>query len=164
MPTYHYVEDQGKLMMQGRENGQKLRFGQFFDNFEVKYLHIVNFSEKQVSFKLKVIFSTNLRPKTKKKNIGAVFDKNIKMSDFAIIWRPFREYLQIKIFFQKSGSVTFLSLQSLNVMQKIRKILTAVSEKTLLPTNQPTNYYQQYRSCRTSLTPVQKEVKVYSIL
>ena len=41
-------------------------------------------------------------------------------------------------------------------MQKIRKILRAVSEKTALPTNQPTNYYQQHQSYRTSLTPVQK--------
>ena len=41
-------------------------------------------------------------------------------------------------------------------MQKIRKILRAVSEKTALPTNQATNYYQQHRSYRTSLTPVQK--------
>ena len=36
-------------------------------------------------------------------------------------------------------------------MQKIRKILRAVSEKTALPTNQPTNYYQQHQSYRTSL-------------
>ena len=28
-------------------------------------------------------------------------------------------------------------------MQKIRKLLRAFSEKTALPTNQPTNYYQQ---------------------
>ena len=45
-------------------------------------------------------------------------------------------------------------------MQKIRKILRAVSEKTALPTNQPTNqptnYYQQHRSYMTSLTLVQK--------
>ena len=40
-------------------------------------------------------------------------------------------------------------------MQKIRKIVIVVSEKTVLPTNQPTNYYQQHRSYRTSLTPVQ---------
>ena len=32
--------------MQTRENGQKTQFGQFFDDFEVKYLHIANFSEK----------------------------------------------------------------------------------------------------------------------
>ena len=30
MPTYHYVQNQGKLMMQSRENGQKPHFGQFF--------------------------------------------------------------------------------------------------------------------------------------
>ena len=136
MPTYHYMQNQGKLMMQSRENGQKPQFGQFFDDFEVKYLQIANFSEKQVSFKLKVIFSTNFRRKTKK-IVTAVFEKNIKVSDFGLIWRPFREYLQIKNFFQKSGSVTFLPLQSPNFMQKIRKILTAVSEKTALPTNQP---------------------------
>ena len=32
------------------------------------------------------------------------------MSDFGLIWRPFREYLQIKSFFQKYGSVTFAPL------------------------------------------------------
>ena len=103
MPTYHYVQNQGKLMMQSRENGQKPKFGQFFDDFEVIYLQIANFSEKYVSF------STNFRPKTKK-IVRAVFEKNIKVSDFGLIWRPFREYLQIKNFFQKSGSVTFLPL------------------------------------------------------
>ena len=35
--------------------------------------------------------------------------------------------------------MTFLPLQSPNVMQKIRKILRAVSEKTALPTNLPIN-------------------------
>ena len=47
-------------------------------------------------------------------------------------------------------------------MQKIRKILRAVSEKTALPNNQPinqpTNYYQQHRFCRTWLTPVKKNI------
>ena len=136
MPTYHYVQNQGKLIMQGREKGQKLQFEQF-DDFEVKHLQISYFSEKQVSFKLKVIiFSTNFRPKTKK-IVRAVFEKNIKVSDFGLIWRPFREYLQIKNFFQKSGSVPFLPLQSPNFMQKIKKIHRAVSEKTALPTSQP---------------------------
>ena len=46
MPMYHYVENQWKLIMQTRENGQKPQFGQFFDDFEVKYLQIANFSEK----------------------------------------------------------------------------------------------------------------------
>ena len=138
MPTNHYLQKQGKLMMQNRESGQKPQCGQFFDDFEVKYLQIVNYFEKQVSFKLKVTFSTNFRPKTKK-IVRAVFEKNIKVSDFGLIWRPFREYLQIKNFFQKSGSGTFLPLQSPNFMQIIRNILRTVSEKTALPTNQPTN-------------------------
>ena len=109
MSTYHYVENQGKLIMQYKENGQKLQFAQFFDDFEVKYLQIAIFSEKCVSFKLKVIFSTNFRPKTKK-IVGAVFEKNIEVSDFGLIWRLFREYLQIKNFFEKSGFFTFLPL------------------------------------------------------
>ena len=66
MPIYHYVQNQGKLVMQSPENGQKPQFGQFFDDFEVKYLQIANFSEKWLSLKLKIIFSTNFRPKTKK--------------------------------------------------------------------------------------------------
>ena len=41
--AYHYVQNQGKLMMQSRENGQKPQSGQFFDDFEVKYLQIANF-------------------------------------------------------------------------------------------------------------------------
>ena len=36
MPTYHYVQNQGKLIMESRENSQKPQSGQFFDNFEVK--------------------------------------------------------------------------------------------------------------------------------
>ena len=137
MPTYHYVQNQGKLMMQSRQNCQISKFGQFFDDFEVRYLQIANFSEKQVSFKSKVIFSTNFRPKTKKIG-GAVFEKNIKVSDFGLVWRPFREYLQIKNFFQKSGSVTFLPLQSLNFMQKQEKSLKPFLRKLRYqPTNQP---------------------------
>ena len=46
MPTYHYVQNQGKLMMQSRESCQKPQFGQFFDDFEAKYLEIAIFSEK----------------------------------------------------------------------------------------------------------------------
>ena len=46
MSTYHYVQNQGKLIMQSRENGQKPQFGQYFDHFKVKYLQIAKFSEK----------------------------------------------------------------------------------------------------------------------
>ena len=84
-------------MMQSRENGQKRQFGQFFDDFESKYLQIANFSEKQFSLGF-----IHFRPKAKKV-VRAVFEKNIKVSDFGLIWRPFPEYLQIKNFFQKSA-------------------------------------------------------------
>ena len=80
MFTYHYVQNQGKLMMQSRENDQKPQFGHFFDDLEVKYLQIANFFELRTRL--------------------------IKVSDFELIWRPFGEYLQINNFFQKSGSVT----------------------------------------------------------
>ena len=46
MPTYRYVQNQEKLMMQSRENSREPQFGQFFDYFKVKYLQIANFSEK----------------------------------------------------------------------------------------------------------------------
>ena len=95
--------------------------------------------------------------KPKKKIVKAVFEKNIKVPDFGLICRPFREYLQIKNFFQKSDCITFLFLKSPNFMQKIRKVLRAVSEKTTLPTNQLTNQLLKHRSYRTSLTPVQKQ-------
>ena len=42
----------------------------------------------------------------KPKKSWGVFEKNIKVSDFWLIWILFRGYLQIKNFFQKSGSVT----------------------------------------------------------
>ena len=81
--------------MQSRENSQKPQFGDFFDDCEVKYLQIAKFSEIKDSFKLKVIFSTNFRPKTKK-NVRVISEKNIKVSDFGLIWRSFCEYFQIR--------------------------------------------------------------------
>ena len=69
-------------MAQSWENGQKPQSVQFLDDFEVKYL--------QVSFKLKVIFSTNLRPK-KKKIIRAVFEKNFSVW----FWPNLETFLQI---------------------------------------------------------------------
>ena len=63
---------------------------------------------KKVSLKLKVIFSINVKPKTKK--ILEPFLRKISVPDFGLIWRPFCKYLQITNCFQKSCSVTFLPL------------------------------------------------------
>ena len=133
MPTYHCVQNQGKLTMQSWENGQKPQFGQFFDDFEAEYIEIANFSENRfhLNWRSYLVLTSGI--------VGAAFEKNIKMSDFGLIRRLFREYLQIKSFFQKSGYVNFLPLQSPNLMRNIRKILRAISEKIALPTNQPTN-------------------------
>ena len=46
MSTYHYGQNHGKLIMQSHKNGQKPQFGQFFFDFNVKYLQIADFSEK----------------------------------------------------------------------------------------------------------------------
>ena len=125
---------------------KNLNLGIFFDDSEVKYLQIEFFFEKYALFKLMIIFSTNFRPKTKT-IVRAVFEKNIKVSDFGLISRPFREYLQIKNFF-KNAALSLLYLCSpLTSCKKIRKIVRAVFEKTALPTNptnQPTNYYQRH--------------------
>ena len=45
------------------------------------------------------------------------------MSDFGLIWRPFRKYLEIKNFFQKSSSVTFLPYTPLTLCKKSEKSL-----------------------------------------
>ena len=112
----------------------------------VKNLNLDNFltiSRSNIS-KLRsyLVLTSGQKPKTSLEP----FLRNISVSDFGLIWRPFREYFQIKNFFQKSGSVT-LSEKSLEpFLRKLR----------YQPTKQPTSYYQQHRSYRTSLTPVQK--------
>ena len=89
--------------------------------------------------KLKVIFSTNFRPKTKK-IVWAVFEKIIKVSDFGLIWRLFHKYLQSKKFFQKSGSVIrlFYLYSSLTSCKKSENSLEPFLRKLRYePTNQP---------------------------
>ena len=108
MLTYYYLENQGKLMMQSRENEQKLQSGQF------STISRANISKLQIFLKNKFhsnwrSYSTDFRPKTSKV-VRAVFEKIIKVSDFGLIWRPFHDYLQVTNFFQKFGSVTFLPL------------------------------------------------------
>ena len=141
-------------MMQSRENGQKPQFKQFFDDFEVKYLQIGNFSEKWVSFKLKVIFSTNFRPKTKK-IVRTVFEKNISVWFWANL-ETFSRISPNQDFFSKIR-LSFLYLYSpLTSCKKSEKSLEPFLRKLRYQlTNQPTNYYQHHQFCRTWLMPVQ---------
>ena len=81
-----------------------------------------------------------LEPFLRKLHYQPTNKPNIKVSDFGLIWRCFCKYLEISNFFLISGPVSFLPLWSPNFMQKIRKILQAVSEKSALPTKQQTKY------------------------
>ena len=61
------------------------------------------------------------------------------MTDFELIWRCFRESLQIKNFLQKSGSVNFLPLSSPNFNQKTleKSIEPFLRKLRYQPTNEP---------------------------
>ena len=61
------------------------------------------------------------------------------MSDFGLIWRSFCESLQIKNFFRNQALWLFYLCSLLTSCKKVRKLLIAVSVKTALLTNQPTN-------------------------
>ena len=155
MPTNHYVENQGKIIMESRENGQKLQFRQCFDDFEVKLLQIANLSKKLVLFKLKVIFSTNFRPKTKKM-VRAVFEKNISVW----FWGNSEPFLRISPnteFFSKIRLWLFCLYSPLTSCKKSEYCLEPFLRRLRYqPINQPTNYYQQHQSYKTLLTLVQK--------
>ena len=112
MPTYNYVQNQGKLRMQSRENGQKPQFGQFFlmiSRSNISKLQIFLKNRFHSNWRSYLVLTSGRKPK---KSLEPFLRKISKVSDLGLIWRPFREYLQIKNFFQKSGSVTFLPLQS----------------------------------------------------
>ena len=69
-----------------------------------------NISKLQIFLKNKVYSYLVLTSGQKPKKSLEPFLRKISVSDFGLIWRPFRECLQINNFFQKSGSLTFLPL------------------------------------------------------
>ena len=86
MPTFHYVQNQGKLM-QSPENDQKPQFGKIFDDFEVKYLQAKN-----------------------QKNRYSRFWEKYQSVWFWANLETFSRISQNQEFFQNTGSVTFLPL------------------------------------------------------
>ena len=68
------------------------------------------------------------------------FNTRIHWLDWQIVRKQLDINFPINNFFFKNPAVTFLPLWSPNFMQKIRKILRAISKKTALPTNQLTKY------------------------
>ena len=113
------------------------------------------------SITCRVMLSTNFRSclvltsgQKPKKMVRAVFEKKYQSIWFWANLETFSRISPYQEFFSKNWLCHFSTF-----MQKIRKILWTVSEKTAVPTNQPTNqptnHYQQHRSYRTFLTPVQ---------
>ena len=122
-------------MIQSWENGEKPQFGQCFDDFQVKIS-----PNGKLKVKLSVIFSTNFRSKTKKV-VRDVFEKNIKVPDFGLIWRPFRGHLQIKNFFKNPALSLFYLYSPLTSCKKSEKSWESFPRKRhYQPTNQPTKY------------------------
>ena len=75
-----------------------------------------------------------------KKSLEPFLRKIWKCLFFGLIWRSFREYLQIEDFFQKSGPVAFLPHSPLTSCKKSEKFLETFLRKLhYQPTNQPTN-------------------------
>ena len=66
MPTYHCMENQGKLILQNWENGQKPQSGKFFDDFEVKNFQIAFFLKKNrfhSNWRLYLVLTSGQKPK-----------------------------------------------------------------------------------------------------
>ena len=65
---------------------------------------------------------------------------NQPSKQWMVIWRPFHKYLQINFFFlSKIRLCDFSTFIVPKLHAKHEKILRAISEKTALPTNQPSN-------------------------
>ena len=105
------------------------------DNFSRPYISKLQFFLKNRSHSNWSLYLVLTSGQKRKKSLEPFLRKISK----CLILGTFLRISPNEDFFQKSDSVTFLPLWSPNFMQKIRKILRAVSGKTALPTNQPTN-------------------------
>ena len=147
MPTYHVQKSRKTNNAKSRKWPKTSHWAIFLT---ISRPNISKLQIFQVSFELNVKFSTNFRSKTKK-IVRAVFEKNCKVSDFGLIWRPFLEYLQIKNFFKNPAPSLFYLYSPLTSCKKSEKSFKPFLRKLRY---QPTNYYQQHRCYRSSLTPV----------
>ena len=133
MPTYHYGENQGKLIMQSQENGQKPQFGQFF-------LTISRSDIPNVSLQLKVHITylvPNFRPKTKTV-VRAVFEKNISVWFWANL-EAFSRISPDQDFFFRNVALSLFCLYSPLTSCKKSENCFRENCATNQPTNQPTN-------------------------
>ena len=133
MPTYHYVQNQGKLNMQSQKNGQKPQLEQFFleNRFHSNWRSYLVLTQGQ---KPKKLLEPFLRKISK-----WLFWAN--METFSRI-SPNQEF-----FFKNPALWLFCPYSPLTSCEKSQKSLQPLLRKLRYqPTNQPTNYYQQHRS------------------
>ena len=122
--------------MQSRENGQKPQFGQFFDDFGIKYLQIVNFSEKHVSFKLKVylVLTSGQNPK---KSLEPFLKKISECLILGYFGDLFANISKSRIFFKNPALSLFYLYSPLTSCKKSEKSLEPLLRKLRYqPTNQ----------------------------
>ena len=95
-----------------------------------------------------LVLNSDQKPK---KSLEPFFEKNIRVW----FWANFETFSRIspnKIFFSKIRLCHFFTFSFLTSCKKSEKFLEPFLRK---PRYQPTNYYQQRRSYRTSLTSLQ---------
>ena len=66
MPTYHYMQNQGKLMLESRENGQKPQFGKFlltFSRSNISKLQIFLKNKFQSNWRSYLVLASDQKPK-----------------------------------------------------------------------------------------------------
>ena len=138
---------------------RKLCLGSFGDVF-------TNISKSRIFFKNPAVTFLPLKPLTSCKKSEKFLEPflrklghqqtnqpNIEVSDFALIWRRFPKYLQIKIFIKNLALSLFYLYSPLTYCTKSEKSFEPFLRKLHY---QPINYYQQHQSYRISLMPVQQ--------
>ena len=98
MPNYHYVKNQGKLVEKMAKN---LNLSNFLtiSRSNISKLQIFLKNRFHSNWRSYLVLTSDQKPK---KSLE-LFLRKISVSDFGLIWRPFRKYFKIKNFFQKSG-------------------------------------------------------------
>ena len=155
MPTYYHVQDKGKLIMQSREKTKNLNLGNFstISRPNIPTLQFFLKNRFYSNWRSYVVLTSGQKPK---KIVRAVFEKNISVWFWANL-ETFSRISPNQEFFSKIRLSLFYLYSPLTSCKKSEKSLEPFLRKLRYqPTNQPTNYYQQHRSCRTSLTPVQQ--------
>ena len=129
---------------------QQLNLGNFLtiSRSDISKLQLFLKNRFNSNWRSYLVLNSDQKPK---KSLEPFFEKNIRVW----FWANFETFSRIspnKIFFSKIRLCHFFTFSFLTSYKKSEKSLEPFLRK---PRYQPTNYYQQHRSYRTSLTPLQ---------